>query len=141
MQAALGDPHFAVRQDQFRVPVGPCCHHLPDELVETTGDGNLPAEEPQTMTQQVLDPRHGQLAQIAQPCSTSLRHPLPVELGQFIEQATGFGKMAGRQGQRGFGRREALTECDQRLMAQEIAGNGGITIAFIVDPGQPTWRA
>jgi hypothetical protein len=43
---------------------------LPDELVEATGDGNLPAEEPQTMTQQVLDPRHGQLAQIAQPRST-----------------------------------------------------------------------
>jgi hypothetical protein len=45
--------------------------------------------------------------------------------------------MAGGLGQCGFGRREALSECEPAFDGAGNCGSGGIGIAFIVDPGQP----
>lgn len=137
---AQGTPrndHPAIRQLQFRVPVGRGSQQLVGKRLQAAGNRNLPAKRAQAVAQQILQTRQGKLAQGRQGGGIAIAHPLPVKRRQFVEQGAGLAKMAGRLGKRRLSSRKALRQRHQRFVTQVIARQAGIPVAFIFDPGQP----
>ena len=133
-QPPLTCPHGTFGQFERRMAVQPGTQQLAGKLLQTCRRRGLPSQLAQSMTQHVLEPREGHLANGIQSEGVAVSRQLPVEKRQFGKQRIGFGKVGSSLRETLLRRGKAFGKNGHYLVTHEIARQGGIGIALIIDP-------